>query len=61
MTTKDKVWRYLNGQAQSSVDKAVNDMCRKWQGLTDDERVRFRQLGFVGVEIVEAALKERNS
>ena len=33
----------------------------KWQGLTEDERARFRQLGFVGVEIVEATLKERNS
>lgn len=27
----------MSRQAQSSVDKAVNDMCRKWQGLTDED------------------------
>jgi hypothetical protein len=46
--------------AMPHILKALREQ-RTWVGLTDDERVRFRQLGFVGVEIVGAALKERNS
>ena len=34
---------------------------RQWQGLTDEERIEFRRLGLVGVEIVEAKLKEKNN
>ena len=34
---------------------------RGWQGLTDEEKEYFRRLGLVGVEIIEAKLKERNS
>jgi len=34
---------------------------RQWQGLTDEERIEFRRLGLVGVEIVEAKLKEKNA
>ena len=31
-----------------------------WRGLSDDERDNFRRLGFIGVEIIENILKERN-
>jgi len=34
---------------------------RTWVGLTDEERERFRGLGFVGVSAVEAKLKEKNN
>jgi hypothetical protein len=34
---------------------------REWQGLTDEEKEYFRRLGLVGVEIIEAKLKEKNS
>ena len=34
---------------------------REWQGLTDDEKQYFRKLGLVGVEIIEAKLKEKNT
>ena len=33
---------------------------RQWIGLTEEERVRLRALGLVGVEIVEDILEERN-
>ena len=53
----------IQARMQEEIDelRAAIEQPRQWQGLTDDERVRFRQLGFVGVEIVEATLKERNS
>ena len=34
---------------------------RQWQGLTDEERTQFKRLGLVGVEIIEAKLKEKNT
>jgi hypothetical protein len=34
---------------------------REWQGLTDEEKEYLRRLGLVGVEIIEAKLKERNT
>jgi hypothetical protein len=33
---------------------------RVWVGLTEEERQHFRGLGFVGVEQVEAKLREKN-
>lgn len=33
---------------------------REWVGLTEEERQHFRGLGFVGVEQVEAKLREKN-
>jgi hypothetical protein len=33
---------------------------REWQGLTDEEKEHYRRLGFVGVEIIETILKEKN-
>lgn len=34
---------------------------REWSGLTEEEVNRLKRLGFVGVESVEAMLKERNA
>ena len=33
---------------------------REWVGLTDEEKEHYRRLGFVGVEIIETILKEKN-
>jgi hypothetical protein len=33
---------------------------REWVGLTDEEKEHYRRLGLVGVEIIEAKLKEKN-
>ena len=34
---------------------------REWVGLTDEEREIFKGIGFVGVDIIEAKLKEKNT
>jgi len=34
---------------------------REWVGLTDEEKEHYRRLGLVGVEIIEAKLKEKNT
>ena len=34
---------------------------REWQGLTDEELTQFKRLSLVGVEIIEARLKEKNT
>ena len=34
---------------------------REWVGLTDEEREFFKGIGFVGVDIIEAKLKEKNT
>ena len=34
---------------------------REWVGLTDGEREFFKGIGFVGVDIIEAKLKEKNT
>ena len=34
---------------------------REWVGLTDVEREFFKGIGFVGVDIIEAKLKEKNT
>ena len=45
----------MQKQAQSSVDRAVNAMTRRWQGLTDDE-IKKCATGFVvgGMEFARA-------
>ena len=45
--------KYITTEPQ--IDK------REWQGLTDEEKEYLRRLGLVGVEIIEAKLKERNT
>ena len=53
-------------QSQTSIDKAVNAMYRKWVGLTDDERKDIfnscerEDRGYVAY-LVEAKLKEKNT
>jgi len=56
----------MQKQAQSSVDKAVNAMCkREWVGLTDEEIEQ--EFGFIDellrdcVQRTEAKLKEKNN
>lgn len=60
----------MSKQAQSSVDKAVNTMCRNWQGLTDEEIKEI--IGPWGetpikgytrklFDLIEARLKEKNA
>jgi hypothetical protein len=34
---------------------------KEWVGLTDEEKEHYRRLGLVGVEIIEAKLKEKNT
>ena len=34
---------------------------REWVGLTDEEREFFKGIGFVGVDIIETKLKEKNT
>ncbi len=34
---------------------------REWVGLTEDEKQFFKAMGFSGIDIVEAKLKEKNS
>jgi hypothetical protein len=34
---------------------------REWVGLTEDEKQFFKAMGFSGIDIVEAKLKERNT
>ena len=34
---------------------------RKWVGLTEDEKQFFKAMGFSGIDIVEAKLKEKNT
>ena len=38
----------------------VANLRREWRGLAEEERIRLRSLGLVGVEIVEDILEERN-
>ena len=33
---------------------------REWVGLTEDEKQFFKAMGFSGIDIVEAKLKEKN-
>ena len=42
-----------------SVVKAISK--REWVGLTEDEKQFFKAMGFSGIDIVEAKLKEKNS
>ena len=34
---------------------------REWVGLTEDEKQFFKAMGFSGIDVVEAKLKEKNS
>ena len=34
---------------------------REWVGLTEDEKQFFKAMGFSGIDIIEAKLKEKNS
>lgn len=44
------------------VDKdGVEVVKREWVGLTEDEKQFFEAMGFSGIDIVEAKLKEKNT
>ena len=46
--------------AEKPVGYLVLPLKREWVGLTDGEREFFKGIGFVGVDIIEAKLKEKN-
>jgi len=41
--------------------KRIEQPKREWVGLTEDEKQFFKAMGFSGIDIVEAKLKEKNS
>ena len=44
------------------IDKDVVEVVRRdWVGLTEDEKQFFKAMGFSGIDIVEAKLKEKNA
>jgi len=40
---------------------AQPDQDREWVGLTDQEKQFFRNMGFIGVDFVEAKIREKNT
>ena len=51
----------LNRHGQMLQELALSDLAkREWVGLTDVEREFFKGIGLVGVDIIEAKLKEKN-
>ena len=49
--------------ADDTSQKRVEEKAKReheWVGLTDEEREFFKGIGFVGVDIIEAKLKEKN-
>ena len=44
-----------------ALRQALAQPKREWVGLTDGEREFFKGIGFVGVDIIEARLKEKNT
>jgi hypothetical protein len=65
MDSKDQVEYTGNGTAGREADVQPTGFFfqmpqREWHGLTDEEKEHYRRLGFVGVEIIETILKEKN-
>jgi hypothetical protein len=65
MDSKDQVEYTGNGTAGREADVQPTGFFfqmpqREWVGLTDEEKEHYRRLGFVGVEIIETILKEKN-
>jgi len=51
-----------NGRLKNSIKTLRQALAQpEWVGLTDQEKQFFRGMGFVGVEFVEAKLKEKNN
>ena len=48
-------------QRAAEDDDDIQDYKKPWVGLTDAEKQYFKALGLVGVDIVEAKLKEKNT
>lgn len=68
--------QYAHQQAMSQPDHFINQTITSlrqaiaeaekqkpvaWFGLTEDEKQFFKAMGFSGIDIVEAKLKERNT
>ena len=49
------------GQAMSYAAQELVNPKREWVGLTEDEKQFFKAMGFSGIDIVEAKLKEKNT
>lgn len=41
--------------------EGVEVIRKEWVGLTEDEKQFFKAMGFSGIDIVEAKLKEKNT
>ena len=60
---------YLLGLVEEMRDEAKKGLKplyapppkREWVGLTEDEKQFFKAMGFSGIDIVEAKLKEKNT
>jgi hypothetical protein len=55
---KERIIVGADGRKYITTEPEINK--REWHGLTDEEKEHYRRLGFVGVEIIETILKEKN-
>jgi hypothetical protein len=46
-------------EMRSAYEKGIRES--EWVGLTEDEKQFFKAMGFSGIDIVEAKLKEKNT
>jgi hypothetical protein len=56
---KPPVKSYCGGKPNYCTPEEVPK--REWVGLTEDEKQFFKAMGFSGIDIVEAKLKEKNT
>jgi len=48
-------------EVSQEIEEALKQPKREWVGLTEDEKQFFKAMGFSGIDIVEAKLKEKNT
>lgn len=67
--TEAKFWRdrfyqvSVTNEKSMEIIKLLMERANKkeWVGLTEDEKQFFKAMGFSGIDIVEAKLKEKNT
>ncbi len=67
--TEPVAWMWKDGSLTSDPDEADGTWIKlytappkhEWVGLTEDEKQFFKAMGFSGIDIVEAKLKEKNA
>jgi N-acetylglutamate synthase-like GNAT family acetyltransferase len=47
-------------EVSQEIEEALKQPKHEWVGLTEDEKQFFKAMGFSGIDIVEAKLKEKN-